>query len=249
MFIDSDKFHEECGVMAIYAHPEASTLAYLGLHQLQHRGQESAGIASSDGSTIYVHKAMGLVMDIFSEQVLTLLPGSIAIGHNRYSTTGDSALLNAQPIRVDCNKGMIALSHNGNLVNANEVRTRLEKAGSIFQTTSDTEVVVHLIAQSKEQTLPDAISDALRRLEGAFSLVMMTRDRIFAARDPHAFRPLSMGTLPNASGTGAPAVVFASESCAFDLIGAHFERDLKPGELVIVGNEGGHSRFFSAPKP
>src|SRR6185503_18334921 len=167
MFIDSDKFHEECGVMAIYAHPEASTLAYLGLHQLQHRGQESAGIASSDGATIYVHKAMGLVMDIFSEQVLTLLPGSIAIGHNRYSTTGDSALLNAQPIRVDCNKGMIALAHNGNLVNANEIRSRLEKAGSIFQTTSDTEVVVHLIAQSKEETLAEAIADALRRLEGA----------------------------------------------------------------------------------
>src|SRR5437588_3820841 len=195
MFIDSDKFHEECGVMAIYAHPEASKLAYLGLHQLQHRGQESAGIASSDGTTIFVHKAMGLVMDIFSEAVLEQLPGSIAIGHNRYSTTGDSALLNAQPIRVDCNKGMIALSHNGNLVNANDIRARLEKAGSIFQTTSDTEVVVHLIAQSKEQTLADAISDALRRLEGAFSLVMMTRDRILAARDPRGFRPLAMGRI------------------------------------------------------
>src|SRR5437868_2407902 len=218
MFIDSDKFHEECGVIAIYAHPEASKLAYLGLHALQHRGQESAGIASSDGSTIYVHKAMGLVMDIFNEGVLARLPGSIAIGHNRYSTTGDSALLNAQPIRVDCNKGMIALAHNGNLVNANEIRQRLERAGSIFQTTSDTEVVVHLIAQSKEQTLPDAIADALRRIEGAFSLVLMTRDRIFAARDPQGFRPLSMATLPNAS--GRPSVVFASESCAFDLIGA-----------------------------
>jgi amidophosphoribosyltransferase len=248
MFIDSDKFHEECGVMAIYAHPEASTLAYLGLHQLQHRGQESAGIASSDGATIYVHKAMGLVMDIFSEQVLTLLPGSIAIGHNRYSTTGDSALLNAQPIRVDCNKGMIALSHNGNLVNANEVRTRLEKAGSIFQTTSDTEVVVHLIAQSKEQTLPDAISDALRRLEGAFSLVMMTRDRIFAARDPRGFRPLSMGIIPASGNTRQDTVCFASETCAFDLIGAKYVRDVKPGELVVVGPEGITSRFFAEMK-
>src|SRR5438270_167948 len=178
MFIDDDKFHEECGVMAIYGHAEASTLAYLGLHALQHRGQESAGIASSDGSTIYMHKSMGLVMDIFKEDVLARLPGSLSIGHNRYSTTGDSALLNAQPIRVDCNKGMIALAHNGNLVNANEIRQRLERAGSIFQTTSDTEVVVHLIAQSKEQTLPDAITDALRRIEGAFSLVMMTRDRV-----------------------------------------------------------------------
>src|SRR3954470_21021577 len=248
MFIDSDKFHEECGVMAIYAHPEASKLAYLGLHQLQHRGQESAGIASSDGRTIFVHKAMGLVMDIFSEQVITPIPGSIAIGHNRYSTTGDSALLNAQPIRVDCNKGMIALAHNGNLVNANDIRQRLERAGSIFQTTSDTEVVVHLIAQSKEQTLPDAIADALRRIEGAFSLVMMTRDRIFAARDPRAFRPLSMGRIPAAGPNRTDTIVFASESCAFDLIGATYERDVKPGELIIVGPEGIHSRFFAEAK-
>ena len=248
MFIDSDKFHEECGVMGIYAHPEASTLAYLGLHQLQHRGQESAGIASSDGATIYVHKAMGLVMDIFNEQVLTQLPGSIAIGHNRYSTTGDSALLNAQPIRVDCNKGMIALSHNGNLVNANDIRSRLEKAGSIFQTTSDTEVVVHLIAQSKEQTLADAISDALRRLEGAFSLVMMTRDRIFAARDSRGFRPLSMGVIPATANTRQDTIVFASETCAFDLIGAKYIRDVKPGELIVVGPEGTNSRFFAETK-
>src|SRR5437588_5126367 len=246
MFIDDDKFHDECGVMAIYGHAEASTLAYLGLHALQHRGQEPAGIASSDASTIYVHKAMGLVMDIFSEDVLARLPGSISIGHNRYSTTGDSALLNAQPIRVDCNKGMIALAHNGNIVNANEIRSRLERAGSIFQTTSDTEVVVHLIAQSKEQTLPDAIADALRRIEGAFSLVLMTRDRIFAARDPHGFRPLSMATMPSVS--GRPSVVFASETCAFDLIGAHYERDVKPGELVVVSNEGVHSRVFAAPR-
>src|SRR4051812_33422261 len=248
MFIDSDKFHEECGVMAIYGHAEASTLAYLGLHALQHRGQESAGIASSDGSTIYMHKSMGLVMDIFSEDVLARLPGSIAIGHNRYSTTGDSALLNAQPIRVDCNKGMIALAHNGNIVNANEIRSRLERAGSIFQTTSDTEVVVHLIAQSKEQTLPDAIADSLRRLEGAFSLVIMTRDRVFAARDSRGFRPLSMATIPAANGARENTVVFASESCAFDLIGASFDRDVKPGELVVVGPEGVHSRFFAERK-
>src|SRR4051795_12920574 len=215
MFIDSDKFHEECGVMAIYAHPEASTLAYLGLHALQHRGQESAGIASSDGSTIFMHKSMGLVMDIFSEDVLARLPGSIAIGHNRYSTTGDSALLNAQPIRVDCNKGMIALAHNGNLVNAHDIRTRLEKAGSIFQTTSDTEVIVHLIAQSKEQTLPDAIADSLRRIEGAFSLVLLTRDRVFAVRDPRGFRPLVMGRIARGGERHEDTIVFASETCAF----------------------------------
>ena len=244
----SDKFHDECGVMAVHGHPEASKLVYLGLYALQHRGQESAGIASSDLVRLHNIKAMGLVNDIFTEDVLERLPGSLSIGHTRYSTTGDSALLNAQPIRVECNKGAIALAHNGNLVNAHILRRQLEQNGSIFQTTSDTEVVVHLIAQSKEQTLPDAIADALRRIEGAFSLVLMTRDRIFAARDPHAFRPLSMGLLPNPAGTGVPTVVFASESCAFDLIGAHFERDIKPGELVVVGTEGTHSRFFATPR-
>jgi amidophosphoribosyltransferase len=248
MWMRDDKFHEECGVVAIYGHAEASKLAYLGLHALQHRGQESAGIASSDGNTIFVHKAMGLVMDIFTEDVLAKLPGSLSIGHNRYSTTGDSALLNAQPIRVDCNKGMIALAHNGNLVNANDIRSRLEKAGSIFQTTSDTEVVVHLIAQSKEQTLPDAIADALRRIEGAFSLVIMTRDRVFAARDSRGFRPLSLGRMAAGPGMKEDTIVLASESCAFDLIGAEFERDVKPGELVIVGPEGTHSRFFGEQK-
>src|SRR5437868_4914049 len=242
-----DKFREECGVVAIHGHPEAAKLAYLGLHALQHRGQESAGVASSDGQLLRLHKAMGLVADIFNEEALSRLPGSLAIGHTRYSTTGDSALLNAQPIRVECNKGSIALAHNGNLVNAHILRRQLEQNGSIFQTTSDTEVVVHLIAQSKEQTLPDAIADALRRIEGAFSLVLMPRDRIFAARDLQGFRPLSMATLPNAS--GRPSVVFASESCAFDLIGARYERDVKPGEFVVVGNEGVHSRIFAAPRP
>src|SRR5438067_7582629 len=229
----NDKFKDECGVVAIFGHPEASKLAYLGLHALQHRGQESAGIASSDLNTLYNIKAMGLVVEIFTEDVLSRLPGSLAIGHTRYSTTGDSALLNAQPIRVECNKGAIALAHNGNLVNAQILRRQLEHSGSIFQTTSDTEVVVHLIAQSKEQTLPDAIAYALRRIDGAFSLVLLTRDRIFAARDPHGFRPLSMATMPSVSGSGQRAVVFGSETCAFDLIGAHYERDVQPGELVV----------------
>src|SRR5262249_13087280 len=150
---------------------------------------------SADGVRMHTHRSMGLVADVFTEDVLSRLPGTLAIGHTRYSTTGDSTLLNAQPIMVDCNKGMIALAHNGNLVNANQIRTRLEQQGSIFQTTSDTEVVVHLIAQSREQTLPEAIADALRRIEGAFSLVMMTRDRVFAIRDPRGFRPLSMGRI------------------------------------------------------
>src|SRR5215475_16090073 len=234
-----DKFKEECGVVAVHSHREASTLAYLGLHQMQQRGQESAGVVSSNGERLFVHKAMGEVAEIFTTEVLSHLPGTLAIGHTRYSTAGDSAVLNAQPIMVDCNKGMIAIAHNGNLVNANEIRHRLETQGSIFQTTSDTEVIVHLIAQSKEQTLPEAVCDALRRIEGAFSLVMMTRDRVFAIRDPRGFRPLSMGRIRHEASPGEPApkdtIVFASETCAFDLIGATFERDVKPGEMVVVG--------------
>ena len=244
-----DKFREECGVVAIYGHPEASTLAYLGLHALQHRGQESAGIAASDGSQIRVQRSMGLVHDIFTAPVLASVPGALAIGHTRYSTTGDSALLNAQPIRVDCNKGMVAVAHNGNLVNASDIRSRLEAEGSIFQTTSDTEVIVHLIAHSRELTMADAIADALRRIDGAFSLVVITRDRIFAARDPRGFRPLSLGRIP-ASGTRVnDALALASESTAFDLLGANFERDVKPGELVVIGPEGLQSRFYAPAAP
>jgi amidophosphoribosyltransferase len=239
-----DKFKDECGVVAIYSNPEAGKLAYLGLHALQHRGQESAGIVSTDGVTMYAHRAMGLVVEIFTEEVLEKLQGTIAIGHTRYSTAGDSALRNAQPIMVDCNKGMIALAHNGNLVNAQQIRSRLEAQGSIFQTTSDTEVIVHLVAQSREQTLPDAIADALRRIEGAFSLVIMSRDRVFAVRDPRGFRPLSMGRI--SGGMRKDTIVFASETCAFDLIGATYERDISPGEMVVVGPEGIHSRFFAS---
>src|SRR5436305_13891364 len=235
--------------MAVHNHLEASTMAYLGLHQLQHRGQESAGVVSSNGERLYMHKAMGEVAEIFTEDVLKKLPGNLAIGHTRYSTTGDSAVLNAQPIMVDCNKGMIALAHNGNLVNANFIRNKLEQAGSIFQTTSDTEVVVHLIAQSKEQTLTEAIADALRRIEGAFSLVLMTRDRVFAVRDPRGFRPLSMGRMPKKEGERDDTIVFASETCALDLIGATYERDVKPGEMIVVGPEGVQSRFYSAQAP
>src|SRR5919204_6854414 len=244
-----DKFREECGVVAIYAHPEAEKLAYLSLHALQHRGQESAGIVSSNGLTLQPHRAMGLVADIFTEEVLAKLHGTLAIGHTRYSTAGDSALFNAQPITVQSNKGMIALAHNGNLVNASEIRSRLEAQGSIFQTNSDTEVIVHLIALSKEQTLPEAIADSLRRVEGAFSLVMITHDRIFAARDPRGFRPLAMGRMPAGSADRQDTIVFASETCAFDLIGATYEREVKPGEMVVVGPEGIHSRFYSPAAP
>src|SRR6201997_2276992 len=244
----SDKFRDECGVVAIHAHPEAEKLAYLGLHALQHRGQESAGIVTSDGERLRQHKAMGLVADIFGHDILASMRGVLAIGHTRYSTAGDSALLNAQPIMVQSNKGTIAIAHNGNLVNAQAIRAKLEGQGSIFQTSSDTEVLVHLIALSREQTLPDAIADALRRVEGAFSLVMISRDRIFAARDPRGFRPLAMGRIPAPTGETKDTVVFASETCAFDLIGAIYERDVNPGELVIVGPEGVSSRFYS-PSP
>jgi len=240
-----DKFHDECGVVAIFAHPEAEKLAYLGLHALQHRGQESAGMVTSDGLNLRQHKAMGLVADIFTEDVLSRIRGTLAIGHTRYSTAGDSALLNAQPILVQSNKGAIAVAHNGNLVNAQQVRAQLESQGSIFQTNSDTEVIVHLIALSKEHTLPEAIADALRRVEGAFSLVVMSPDRVLAVRDPRGFRPLAMGRIPALEGQKRDTIVFASETCAFDLIGATYEREVKPGELVVVGPEGISSRFYA----
>jgi amidophosphoribosyltransferase len=255
----SDKFHDECGVVAIFAHPEAEKLAYLGLHALQHRGQESAGIVTSDGLTSRAHKSMGSVAEIFTEDVLSKIRGTLAIGHTRYSTAGDSALLNAQPILVQSNKGSIAVAHNGNLTNAQQVRARLESQGSIFQTNSDTEVIVHLIALSKEHTLPEAMADALRRVEGAFSLVMMSNDRIFAVRDPRGFRPLAMGRIPTLDSQTLDSqknelqkrdtIVFASETCAFDLIGAEYIRDVKPGELVVVGPEGVSSRFYSTAQP
>ena len=249
MLIPSDKLREECGVVALYGHPEASKLAYLSLYALQHRGQESAGIAASNGEKLQLHKAMGLVSDIFTADVLQRIPGSLAIGHTRYSTSGDSALLNAQPIMIECNKGKMALAHNGNLVNAGDLHAQLEQQGSIFQTTSDTEVIVHLVARSREQTLVAAVADSLRRIEGAFSLVMLTPDRIFAARDPRGFRPLVMGRIVGQGAQRTDTVVFASETCAFDLIGAIYEREVKPGELVIVGPEGVHSRFYAAQQP
>ena len=249
MLILSDKLREECGVAAIYGHPEASKLAYLSLYALQHRGQESAGIAASNGEKLQLHKAMGLVSDIFTADALAAIPGSLAIGHTRYSTAGDSALLNAQPIMIECNKGKMALAHNGNLTNAADLHAQLEQQGSIFQTTSDTEVIVHLIARSREQTLVAAVADSLRRVEGAFSLVMLTPDRVFAARDPRGFRPLVMGRIPGQGASRTESIVFASETCAFDLIGAIYEREVKPGELVIVGPEGIHSRFYSTQQP
>jgi amidophosphoribosyltransferase len=234
---NADTLHEECGVAAIYAHPEAARQIYLMLYALQHRGQESAGIATADGHKLSNIKGMGLVADIFTDEVLQKLPGNLAIGHTRYSTTGDSALLNAQPIRVESTKGLIAIAHNGNLVNLGTVRARLERQGAFFQTTSDSEIIVQLIAHSDATTLIDAIADSLSQVDGAFSIVMMTRDRIFAARDPRGFRPLSMGRIVGEDGT-PDTIVFASETCAFDLLRAEYIRDVEPGELIMVTGDG-----------
>ena len=241
---DADKLHEECGVVAIHNHTDAARQAYLGLYALQHRGQESAGIATADGQRLANIKGMGLVSEIFTDEVLAKLPGHMAIGHTRYSTTGDSALLNAQPIRVESTKGLIAIAHNGNLVNLGNLRARLERAGAYFQTTSDSEIIVQLIAHSQAATLVDAIAGSLAQVEGAFSIVMMTRDRIFAARDPRGFRPLSMGRMKNPD--GGDTIIFASESCAFDLLRADFIRDVHPGELVMVSEDGVTSRQFAS---
>jgi amidophosphoribosyltransferase len=239
--LDDEHFRDHCGVFGIFGHPEASKLTYLGLYALQHRGQESAGIAASDGSDLRFHKSLGLVQEIFTPEVLADLPGSVAIGHTRYSTAGDNTVVNAQPVVIDCNKGKIALGHNGNLTNALEVRRRLEHRGSIFQTTSDTEVIVHLIARSAARNLAGAIADALCQVEGAYSLLLLTRDEMFVIRDPRGFRPLVLGRLD-----GAWAA--ASETCAFDLIDAEYVREVEPGEMVRISRGGIESIHFAPEK-
>ena len=240
-----DKLHEECGVFAIYGHPEAANLTYLGLYALQHRGQESAGIACSDGREIQCHKAMGHVADIFTPSVLGSLRGHQAIGHTRYSTAGDTSLTNAQPFSVACNKGRIAVAHNGNIINAADLRRELERQGSIFQSSSDTEVILHLVACSRERTMAGALREALLQLEGAFSLVFLAEDQVIVARDPHGFRPMAMGRMD--LGGGQKCHVFASETCAFDLINAEYLDDVAPGEMVIAG-PGGLTRERFAPE-
>jgi len=240
--IDDDHFHDHCGVFGIFGHPEAAKMAYLGLYALQHRGQESAGIASTDGTDIHVHKSLGHVQEIFTPDVIAQLPGEVAIGHTRYSTAGDTSLMNAQPVVIDCNKGKLALGHNGNLTNALEVRRRLEHRGSIFQSTSDTEVIVHLIARSSARNLSGAIADALNQVEGAYSLLLLTRDEIYAIRDPRGFRPLCLGRLNG-------AWVAASETCAFDLIDAEYVREVEPGEMVRISRSGIESIRFAPEKP
>ena len=235
-----DKLHEECGVVGVYGHPEAANLVYLGLYALQHRGQESAGIVASTHSKMHLELGMGLVADIFDPGRLMKLPGPLAIGHNRYSTAGKSELVNAQPCMINYAEGSLALAHNGNLVNAQTIRKSLASKGAIFQSTNDSEVIVHLMAQAKSASFVDRAAEALRQVSGAYSLVLMTENELLAARDPRGFRPLCLGKLEG-------AYIVASETCVMDLIEAEFIREIEPGELILI-NENGLQSFFPFKK-
>ncbi|HDT15192.1 MAG TPA: amidophosphoribosyltransferase [Firmicutes bacterium] len=236
--IDDDKIKEECGVVAVYGHEEASTLAYLGLYALQHRGQESAGIVSVDDGRAYELKKMGLVSKIFHEGNLKKLKGDMAIGHVRYSTAGSSLVENAQPIRVEYINGTLAVAHNGNLVNAETIRRGLEEGGSIFESTADSEVLVHLIAKNNKLEFMEAVKKSLAELKGAFSIVLMNKDCIIAARDSNGFRPLEIGEIDG-------AYIVASETCAFDLINADHIGTVEPGEMVILSKNGMRTEKFA----
>lgn len=228
----SDKLKEECGVFGIYGPDlDVSRLTYYGLYALQHRGQESAGIAVSDGKTINLHKNMGLVPEVFSDEILQKLTGKMAVGHVRYSTTGSSLVLNAQPLVCHYSKGMISLAHNGNLINAGEIRERLTREGSVFQSTIDSEVIVNLIARYSQDTIEDAIKKTMAEIRGAYSLVVLTEDKLIGVRDPWGVRPLCIGKLGD-------AYIIASESCALDTVGAELVRDVEPGEIVTVTESG-----------
>lgn len=229
--------HEECGIFGIFGAKKAAELTYLGLYALQHRGQEGAGIVSSNDGKVYQHRGPGEVNEVFSQkEVLNRLKGHLAIGHNRYSTTGASSSVNIQPLLITYKKGNLALAHNGNLTNSYSLRTSMEKDGSIFQTSSDSEIILHLVARSKKTTVEEMIQDALLKVKGAFSVVFNTGDSIVAARDPHGFRPLALGRLKN-------AWVVASETCAFDIIGAKYQRDIQPGEIAVINQKGIKSYF------
>jgi amidophosphoribosyltransferase len=232
-----------CGIFGIYNHTEASNLAYLGLYALQHRGQESAGIVSSDHRQLHHYRQMGLVSEVFTKEILKKLSGRSAIGHVRYSTAGSSELKNAQPFVVDYHRGSLAIAHNGNLTNAFFIKSELESRGSIFQSNMDTEVIVHLIARFKEKTIVERTVHALKQVEGAYSLLFLTEKEMVAARDPFGFRPLVLGQLKDAP-------VVASETCAFDLIGAKFVREIQPGEIILINDEGIKSfKPFSQKQP
>jgi amidophosphoribosyltransferase len=230
-------FHEECGIFAIVSHPEAARLTYLGLYALQHRGQESAGIVSSDGKKLRQQKGMGYVAEVFDETCLEHLTGDSAIGHVRYSTAGASSMANAQPFLVDGWRGQLALAHNGNLVNAAALRRELEREGAIFNSTNDSEVILHLLCRSKRRTLLEAFAEVLHLIQGAFSLVVLTPAGLLVARDPRGFRPLCLGRVDD-------RYVFASETCAFDLIDATYIRDVEPGEIVVVEGDSLESHYL-----
>ncbi|MBM3245173.1 MAG: amidophosphoribosyltransferase [Candidatus Omnitrophica bacterium] len=227
----NDEPKEYCGLFGIYGHRQASWLTYLGLYALQHRGQEACGIVSNNKGILTLHKEMGLVSDVFNEAILNKLKGNAAVGHVRYSTTGSSVLKNAQPLLIDYAKGTICIAHNGNLINSLSLRQFLEKNGSIFQTTTDSELIVHLMAKEKSRGLEESLLYALKRIKGAYSLVIMDNDNLIGVRDPSGFRPLSLARLGN-------SWCLASESCAFDLVGAKFIRDLEPGEIIFINNKG-----------
>jgi len=229
-----------CGVFGVYGHANAAELTYYGLYALQHRGQESAGIVTSDGTQFHAHKGMGLVSQVFKGDILQKLAGQIAVGHTRYSTTGSSQIVNAQPLTVDCARGQIAIAHNGNLTNAASLRDELEARGSIFQTTVDSEIILHLMAQPNNNGSGNHLIHAIHRIEGAYSLVIMTENELIGVRDPHGFRPLCIGKLGD-------AWVLASETCALDLIHAKFVRDVEPGEIVVI-NQDGLSSVQAFPK-
>ena len=228
--------HDNCGVFGIYGHQRAAELTYLGLYALQHRGQESAGIVTSDNGAFNLHKGMGQVSEVFSaEETIGKLGGRMAVGHTRYSTTGASSLLNIQPFIITNRSSNLAVAHNGNLTNSVELKHALDSRGSIFQTTSDTEIILHLVATSKKRTRLDRICDALRQVRGAYSLIFLTEDSIIAARDPQGFRPLALGKRRQ-------SYLVASETCAFDIIGAKYIRDIEPGEVVEISSKGISSR-------
>ena len=235
-----DKPKEYCGVFGVYGHPEASHLTYLGLYALQHRGEESAGIVSTDRNQMYVHRGMGLVADVFTEENLSQLKGPIAIGHTRYSTTGSSLLKNAQPLLVETSRGPVAVGHNGNLVNASVLRAELEAHGSLFQTTIDSEIILHLMSRPKYRNQEEGLLDTLRQLKGAFTLLFLTEREMIGARDPNGFRPLCLGKLNGAH-------ILASETCALDMIGAQFVREIEPGEVVFINDKG--PRFVKSFAP
>ena len=236
-----DKPESNCGTVAVYNHPDAAYLAYLALYALQHRGQESAGIVSSDSGTLHKHVGHGVVADVFADKAkFDQLAGRIAIGHNRYSTTGGASILNAQPLVVNMRDGALAISHNGNFTNSGILRYELVQEGAIFQTTTDTEVLVHLIARSKAQEIHERIIEALKKVRGAFSIAIMINDKIYALRDPSGVRPLCIGKKDD-------AYFAVSETCALDLIGAEYVRDVKPGELIEISNDGLKSFTFAEP--